>query len=366
MSRTVFNLTFKLAVWISFCLISMIVYGQDVRDLGNKSLPKTDGPLPVSVAIDINKIYNVNTIDQSYEIDGYLMMSWEDSRLSNVSKEKSDIYWNSEAVELMEKNIWSPAYEFINMLEKEDGADLMIVVKPSGQVIYYERFKAKFHGDMDFKKFPYDNQNFDVLIESFIYSNEEVVFTNLALFPHINDIKKDKTLFHKWRTDNTATFVEDIPYDHLDGLFGEDEGKAEYSRAIFRINAQRMTGYYDWQVLLPLYLIIASAWTVFWLKSQGEQLSIAFTLMLTVVAFNFYTATLLPKLPYNTFIEWIIISGYLSISITIVSVLGQRFFLLNGRVKRKDYMKALRITFPIIYLAAIIIIRIKFLGFDFF
>ncbi len=43
------------------------------------------------------------------------------------------------------------------------------------------------------------------------------------------------------------------------------------------------------------------------------QLEIGFTLMLTVVAFNFYSASILPKLPYQTFIETAIIVGYVFI-----------------------------------------------------
>jgi hypothetical protein len=57
-------------------------------------------------------------------------------------------------------------------------------------------------------------------------------------------------------------------------------------------------------------MIVVASWIVFWISDFGNQLGTAFTLLLTVVAFNFYASTLLPRLPYNTFIEIAIISGY--------------------------------------------------------
>lgn len=40
-----------------------------------------DAPLEVAVSIHLNKIYDINSVNQTYMIDGYLVLSWHDSKL---------------------------------------------------------------------------------------------------------------------------------------------------------------------------------------------------------------------------------------------------------------------------------------------
>lgn len=49
----------------------------------NQKLISPPANLPVEVSVDlyINKIYNINTVDETYQIDGYLEYSWVDERL---------------------------------------------------------------------------------------------------------------------------------------------------------------------------------------------------------------------------------------------------------------------------------------------
>jgi len=327
---------------ITFCIllgvVSTNVWCQGIENLGHQSLPVPNGPMLIDATIEVNKIYNVSTIDQTYDIDGYLSLKWMDS---SVLDWPEAIYLNDDAADLMSKYLWHPAYEFMNVLEKEDGLDIRIVTEPDGQITYTERFKATFYSEMNFKKFPFDNQSFNIDIESFLYTSEYFQFNTLQL--HLNKNKRDN-VFHKWT-------VIGEPKVQINDRYSDRLNKS-FSRGSFRIQAKRETGYYQWQVLFPLFLIIGSSWIVFWIKTLGEQLNIAFTLMLTVVAFNFYTNTLLPKLPYNTFIETVIISGYIFLFLTIVGIVCNNWF-----VSGKDsfvLIKPFRLAFPFAFIMTMV------------
>ena len=161
---------------------------------------------------------------------------------------------------------------------------------------------------MNYRKFPFDSQNYQVVIEAFSYGSKKVVFKNPKLF-----LEQDhkKYLGEDWQFQNSDARIETKLYKYMDDNINSE--KNVYSRVIFEVKAKRLPGYYQWQVLFPLLIIILASFAIFWIKEFGSQIGVGFTLMLTVVAFNFYSASILPKLPYNTFIEYVIIVGYIFI-----------------------------------------------------
>ena len=62
-------------------------------------------------------------------------------------------------------------------------------------------------------------------------------------------------------------------YDHL----GTTElNSRTWSRAIFEIKAKRMSGYFIWQVLFPLIIIIMASFVIFWITDFAIQIGIGF------------------------------------------------------------------------------------------
>ena len=105
------------------------------------------------------------------------------------------IYYKNNARELISNYLWHPAYEFINILESADDLDLRVLTNKEGEVTYNERFKATFYSEMDFRKFPFDSQEFRIDMESFLYVSEELKFGELEL--HFNE-SEGINVFQKW------------------------------------------------------------------------------------------------------------------------------------------------------------------------
>jgi hypothetical protein len=320
----------------------------------NQTSPTTNGPVQVSVDLHINKIYNINTVDETYQIDGYLEYSWVDERLKfndEDSVSRPRIYENDKAKELINTEIWFPAFELINVQGESEIPNLSIEIHPNGKVIYDERFFGTFSTYMNFRDFPFDSQQFIIQIEAFSYNKKQLIFTD----PQIFHDKGSNSFSEKWKVQKMKADITEQHYPL------ENEIDDVYSRAVFEVDAQRLTGYYLWQVLFPLFIIIMASFVLFWIKDFGTQIGIGFTLMLTVVAFNFYSASILPKLPYQTFIETIIIVGYVFIFLGIIAVIVNHR--MNGHkddMGDKKLMRILRYVFPITFFTALIVLFFVF------
>ncbi|MBA7479300.1 hypothetical protein ES707_14734 [subsurface metagenome] len=115
--------------------------------------------------------------------------------------------------------------------------------------------------------------------------------------------------------------------------------------------AKRHLGYFLWQAILPLTLIVLMSWAPFWVDpSKAElQFGIASSAVLTLIAYRFALATMLPKLPYLTRMDYytigatiLVFAAFLEVLVTSLLGHGDRLRL----ARRVDY--ACRIMFPVV------------------
>lgn len=309
--------------------------------------PPANLPVEVSIDLYINKIYNINTVDETYQIDGYLEYSWLDERLKLSDADSasgSRLYENGRAKEFINTKIWFPTIEIMKVQGEIQKPGISIEIFPDGTITYDERFFGTFSTHMNFRNFPFDEQNFKVRVEPFSYDKNSLVFVNPTLYFET----ENNSFMEKWNITSMAKEVSahPCPENNLEN--------PHYPRAEFTIKAKRLTGYYLWQVLFPLFIIILASFVIFWIKDFGTQIGIGFTLMLTVVAFNFYSTSILPELPYQTFIESVIIVGYVFIFLGILAVIiNYRIF--GNKEEKADNNKLMRLfryLFPFTFFAA--------------
>lgn len=299
----------------------------------------TEQPVAVDITININKLYGVNSIDETYQLDGYLVVNWTDQTMKGVHN-REVIFENSAAQRIQEEGLWVPALEFINVIGGRNVSNRRIVITPSGKVTYNERFYATFATAMDFRLFPFDQQRFTMTMEPFSYDNKTLKFNHAEVTP----VKLEQELLGEWRmTGKPQVHISSQSYGHLSEA---DESQVAFSRLSVDISVERKSAFYIWQFIVPLTLIIISSWSVFWIVGYAERLAVSFTLMLTVVAYNFYTSNLLPRLPYTTFIEQMVIFGYISIFASIVVVVINEKRVADS-VANEHLMNSSRLIFPI-------------------
>ena len=320
--------------------------------------PDSLHPIELSISLHINNIYNINTLHETYQVDGYLVYTWFDSRMKfdpETAICDPEIYINERASDLISNSIWFPSCEFVNVQGSRTSPNIRIEIYSNGKILYTERFFETFIANMNYKSFPFDTQFFNIIVEPWGYNNQKIVLANPKLYPKLSESGQ---IIDKWQIDTMYAQTAEKVYDHL----GTDDKKSRtWSRAIFEIKAKRMSGYFIWQVLFPLIIIIFASFVIFWITDFAIQIGIGFSLMLTVVAFNFYSASILPKLPYNTYIESVIIVGYVFIFLGIIAVtINYRLNKLKNKADKNKLLKLFRIVFPIAYLITMCLTYLRF------
>jgi cadmium resistance protein CadD (predicted permease) len=105
-------------------------------------------------------------------------------------------------------------------------------------------------------------------------------------------------------------------------------------------------------VIVPLVLIVAMSWVVFWIdpRESGTQISVAITAMLTVMAYRFAVGTNLPKLEYMTRLDLFILGSSILVFVSLIQVVVTSSLAKSDRIlKARKIDLWCRWLFPIVF-----------------
>jgi Neurotransmitter-gated ion-channel ligand binding domain/Neurotransmitter-gated ion-channel transmembrane region len=270
-----------------------------------KSYPIEAKPVKVSIGLHVSNLVNIDQSTESFDIGGYLMYSWRDARLAYQAPSNT---LNSKDSSL--DQIWHPALEMVNA-KAAATSDVSVEILPDGTVLAQERFVRTLSSALVLQKFPFDQQSFDIVVESLKYGKSMVA---LVADPTKISIGKDKFVsLSEWK-------LGEVVGRNGKSFFPPE--KQDYSRVTVEIHAQRIPGFYIFKVIIPLLLITIASWSVFWLKPQefSTQISVAFTNLLTVVALLLVINDKLPRVGYLTFMDGFTMICFVSILIVILEL----------------------------------------------
>jgi hypothetical protein len=299
------------------------------------------GPTRVSVGIWMADITNIDSGQQSFTAEVAVVLRWKDPRLTHtgngIVRYSLEQVWHPRVVVVNETN--SVSRKFPEAVE----------VEPDGTVNYRQRYAGAFTQSLRLQSFPFDRQTFRVQLVAVRYRPNEVMFVPDqdwirnglrqagGVAPSIT--LPDWTL-EKWET-------KPLTYALAPGF--------EYSSYAFEFTASRNVQHYIWKVILPLILIVAMSWSVFWVAATevGAQLSVATTSMLTLIAYRFAIDHQLPVLPYTTSLDAFILMSTLLVFFSLIEVLATTIFEAKHRNKQaKRIDRYCRVIFPLIFVIA--------------
>lgn len=269
--------------------------------------PDTGLPVEVRLSLNINKIYDIRPVDESFNVDAYLAANWMDARAGLlVPATDNYITLEDDGVDEWHSKVWKPSLEIINILGPKDISNKRLIIYKDGRVFYNERFNATLQSQMNFRKFPFDTQDLQIVIEPFSYAASKIEFSPQSrVYPTENSAWP----MLEWRAIGRACQVGEQLYEYL----ADSTAEKKFAQFAFTLTVERIPGYFILQIFLPLAVIMLCAWSIFFVKDGATQLSLISTLMLTVYAFNFFITDSLPKLPYGTFLGKIIIISFIAI-----------------------------------------------------
>ena len=261
-------------------------------------------PIQVHAEVDVIKVSKIDDRGENYEVEIFLNQTWTDPRLTFDSQTEKA----SKRVVPIEE-IWTPAIQLVNQIDATTDSGTRAHVFPDGRVLLHQAIKATIPTRFDLHSFPLDRHQLTIALESPIYETHEV--TVLAKEIRLIEKKLDSLLPNGWKLRGLNTSTSSRTYPSIDET---------YSRAEFHILVQRDGHYYTWAVVLPLILIVATAWTTFWMEPSefSTQVGVVITALLTIVAFKISVDSALPPLSYMTRIDLLFVLCQISVFTTLL------------------------------------------------
>ncbi|XZO03148.1 MAG: hypothetical protein ACM65L_05145 [Microcoleus sp.] len=303
-----------------------------------KISPNPDKPTEVAVGFYLINLGRINQSDETFDVSGYLSANWQDERLAFDPKVVGD----TEKRENPEQ-VWEPALTIVNSQSASKKTAVSITAKPDGNVNYLELVNTTVSSDLDLRKFPFDSQKAEVVLESLFFDDRTLVLHN---DPKLTGYSKDSFVsLSEWQILDVNTTVTPQKF--------APDGK-NYSRYTFELKLKRNYQFYIFKVFIPLLLITLLSWATFWMDSNATfstQMSVGMTSTLTAITFNFTVANALPRLSYLTMLDAYIFICYIFFFLSIVANVTVHLLLQDNKKPDLIYenIRRLRWIFPLAF-----------------
>jgi len=264
-------------------------------------------PIPVSIGVKMQQLTAVNQKRENFSVVATVLMHWRDPLLAFDPEEQQDRFkvfvGDAFSKEMSRRGQPWPQYTIVNQQDKHWVQNRVVVVRPDGETIYFERLSLTLQApDFDFRNFPFDKQNFyihfDLLAPEWMYQLREI--------EGYSEIGK-KLGEEEWVITGFDTHIS--------------KGSIllnPVSRFNFEFSAKRHIAYYFFRILLPLVVIISVSWILFFLKDYAKRVDAAGANLLLFIAFNFAISSDLPKLGYLTFLDTLLISAFMVTAVVLI------------------------------------------------
>ncbi len=300
-------------------------------------------PTEVRIAIQVDQITEVNQKAENFAIVGNFVMIWQDSRFAfNPAEcECEEKVFNTSQFESFTRDnelTW-PRFLFDNQQGKRWIQKEVFLVRPNGEVSYFERFTVTLQApDFDFLTYPFDIQKFDIHILSLHRDNSFVYVVD----PDYNEMGKQLGE-EEWLVGPFTTFV-----DTIEGIRGSN------SHFTYTFTAKRHLDYYLFRIFLPLLLIVMVAYVTFFMQDYSKRVDYSAANLLTFVMFNFAVGSDLPRLGYLTFIDSILVLAFVATAVTVIAnVIIKRLDVTGRENVAKKWDGTILWGYPVLYISGI-------------
>eukprot|EP00066_Takifugu_rubripes_P023532 XP_011612798.1 PREDICTED: gamma-aminobutyric acid receptor subunit beta-3 isoform X3 [Takifugu rubripes] len=262
--------------------VDKLLKGYDIRlrpDFGGR-------PVAVGMSIDVASIDMVSEVNMDYTLTMYFQQYWRDKRLAYVG-----IPLNLTLDNRVADQLWVPDTYFLNdkksFVHGVTVKNRMIRLHPDGTVLYGLRITTTAACMMDLRRYPLDEQNCTLEIESYGYTTDDIEFY--------------------WKGGDTAvtgvTRIELPQFSIVDYKLVSRNvvfSTGAYPRLSLSFKLKRNIGYFILQTYMPSILITILSWVSFWINydASAARVALGITTVLTMTTINTHLRETLPKIPY--------------------------------------------------------------------
>ena len=280
----------------------------DQSPVENTAKVDISDPTDVYFYIFVLDIDEINGAKQSFIANMYMRARWMDQRLKHNEAAARRVPLDS---------IWHPQMIIANpkgLIRKS--LDETALIEPDGTITHQQHYVGTLGQPLELQDFPIDQHTFSIQFAAvgdrdtkinFVPDNMEAAYTLTG-----GDISANLSL-PDWEIieyQGIATPFEPISTVLVPGF-------------AFEFTAKRRTLYYYFQIIIPLAVVVAMSWGAFWIDPSlaSSQIGVATSSILSLIAYRFVLAGLLPRLPYMTRLDYLMLGSTVLVFLAMVEVI---------------------------------------------
>jgi hypothetical protein len=255
----------------------------------------TSTPVVVNVILDFGSIFEVNDRSQSFRADVTLRQTWIDSRFANASLPFVTHLSTRHAFDA----IWQPRLTFHNTREFLKAMDFHCRVYGNGTVQLQQRFIHTFSTRLNARRFPFDSQNFTVILRSASFDQRSVLVKPAPSVHNSRSLRRTEAgRGLKLHSDGTWKFRA------IQLMNTPNTNTMLYANSSFlyvTVVGDRISTFTVVVLLLPCIAIcLAQVVSFFFPLKSDWRMSVCVTGLFAIITFNFVLVQLSPPVSYMT------------------------------------------------------------------
>ncbi|MEH6583567.1 MAG: hypothetical protein V7754_16645 [Halioglobus sp.] len=317
-----------------FAVITMLFL---LSTLGTAAVwANTDPVAPVTetqkvyVTVGVLDVDAINSADQSFTLNLIAQFRWFDPRLAHDGET---------AIRRQLTEIQAPRFILVNRQRTWSSLLNVVDITPEGEALYRMRLWGDFSQIMRLREFPFDSHVFQIPIVAISHNGATV---ELLPDPEEESFIAQQLSVADWKISDWS--VETGPLNLIKG--GEENG------FIFSFKGARISGHILIKFIIPLFLIVAMSWVVFWIDpAEGSsQLGVAVTAVLTLIAYHIALSGKLPDISYLTRMDLFLFGSTLLVFSSLIEVVTTSRLAIAGRLQLARWIDVVcRVLFPALY-----------------
>jgi len=225
-----------------------------------------------------------------------------------------------------------------------------------GECLRGRRIRSTLRANYNLRAFPFDHQSLPLEFSDDQFDSRQLVYAERPYAAGLDDGVRRVALAWKVEEGQNPTVMRE------QRQFKWDPGAPVYDYATFGVDVRRHVTFHLTKYFLPLLIIVALAFSVFWVDAEdlGSQVTVGVTALLAAIAFQFAEAGTLPEVAYLTLADRVYVVCYVAIALAIFETIYS-----SSVARRGDKNRALaidrrcRVIFPAALALALVLAIVR-------
>jgi hypothetical protein len=322
-----------IAMFILFFLLTILATAPSHVSASTAESPQLqpNSPQKIYVAMGVLDIDGIDSATQSFTVNLFVQFRWHDPQLAHDG---------STAIRTQLTDIHAPRFLLLNRQKTWSSLLNVVDISPDGEAVYRMRLWGDFSQIMRLQEFPLDSHTFEIPVVAIGHAGEHIT---LLQDPRENSSMAKEYSVADWTITGWAAEAKPVNVSEIKSMDG----------FVYSFDGERISAHYFIKFIIPLFLIVAMSWVVFWIDpSEGSsQLGVAVTAVLTLIAYHIALTGKLPDISYLTRMDLFLFGSTLLVFSSLIEVVITSRLANGGRLNFARYIDIVcRILFPLAYL----------------